>query len=81
MPVEFLNALGQADMVLSLQENLTADEQPEPWVYIVPWELERHLLKVQANRKHRAENPNAEPPTDYDDGSYEANDLVPDSWK
>lgn len=80
MPVEFLNVLGQADMVLSLQENLSPDEQPEPWVYIVPWELERHLLRVKAQRKHRLDNPGQDE-TDFDDGTYEVNDLVPDTWK
>lgn len=67
-------------MILRLEEGLQPEEQPKPWVYIVPWELEKHLNGVQAERKYRMDNPNAPAATDFEDGSYDRNALVPDSW-
>ena len=55
------------------------DERPEPWVYILPWELDKHMAKVAEDRKNKTDKPDDN--DDYDDtNKWGRSDLIPDSW-
>lgn len=68
-------------MVLHLEENLAADERPDDWVYILPWELDRHLAEVRSKREDKSKGGGSSAADeDWDGAQFSRNELVPNSW-
>jgi hypothetical protein len=73
VPREFLDAIAHADHVLQMQSDLSTSEQPEMWMFEVPWALDAHLKEVVRRRKH----PEEEEETDWDDDDqFDKNELA-----
>lgn len=66
-------------MLLHLEENLSEDERPADWVYILPWELDKHLVSVKTKRDQKGEKDNPAE-ADYDTAEFSRNELVPNTW-
>ena len=73
-------ALGHANMILSWEENLATEEMPPRWMWHLPWEINRHMEKVVADRKAKYESkPNSEGSDDAS-STWEADDDDVQAW-
>lgn len=75
-------AVAHADSIVSLQENLSGKEMPPQWMWPLPWEMERHMDQIAADRKEKYGGSDDD---DYDDeppsgSGWETNELA-ESWK
>lgn len=79
MPQEVLSAIDHADMILSLQEDLSGKEMPPEWMWPLHWEMNRWLKKVAADRrrKYNIEDDDDELSVEDGDGSWR-NEALPD---
>lgn len=73
-------ALAHADQMLHLQSELGPKEQPEVWMFEVPWALSKHLKEVSRKRNDPKSTDDDEPDWE-DEEQWDKNDLVPDSWR
>lgn len=69
-------AIGHANMLLNMQENLTAKEMPPSWMWPLPWEMETWMDQITAERNQRYGIKDEDGDNDF--GGYE-NELV-DAW-
>ena len=74
MPLDFVNVLNHALMILSWQENLPSDEMPPYWMWHLDWEIEDWFRKVQRKRDAKYGTVRDEEVEE----EYEENDLFDD---
>lgn len=72
-------AVSHADYILELQSNLDSSEMPPEWKWPLPWEMERHMNKVLADRKKKYGTDNDDDDDDDEEGIQSS--LIPDSWR
>ena len=73
-------AVSHADSILTLQENLSDKEMPPQWKWHLPWEMERHMERVVADRKAKYGGGDDDDDPPASDERWEVNELA-ESWK
>lgn len=72
-------AIDHADMILSLQEDLSSKEMPPEWMWPLSWEMNRWLARIAAERRKRFNIPDDDDGSAHEpgDGTWQ-NEAVPD---
>lgn len=76
-----MSVLSHALFILSMQENMPADEMPPRWMWHLDWEIETHMKLLKSKREAKYGGGNAKVNEDEEPETYESENALFDEMK